>query len=118
MDVETRYTDFERIVLALRTVAKKLHPYFQAHTIVVLTNYPIRAILHKPNSLGRLLKWEVELNEFDIEYRSRFTIKGQILIDFIAEVSNVQPRDLWEQSWLLEIDGSSRVARGGAGMIL
>ena len=64
--VETRHTDFERIALALRMAAKKQHPYFQAHTIIVLTNYPIRAILHKLDASGRLLKWVVELSEFDI----------------------------------------------------
>ena len=45
-NVETRYTDFERIVLALRMASKNLLPYFQAHTIVVLSSYPIRAVLH------------------------------------------------------------------------
>ena len=55
-EAETRYTDFERIALALKTVAKKLCPYFQARTIVVLTNYPIRVVLHNQNALGLLLK--------------------------------------------------------------
>ena len=90
-NAETRYTDFERIALALRTTTKKLHPYFQAHTIVVLTNYPIKAILHKSNASGRLLKWAIELSKSDIEYRPRLAIKGQILADFIVEMSDVQP---------------------------
>ena len=73
-DVETRYTNFKRIALALMMAAKKLRPYFQAHIIVVLTSYPIRAILH--NVVGWLLKWVVELSEFDIKYRPIFAIKG------------------------------------------
>ena len=36
-DAETRYTNFERIAMALRMESKKLSPYFQAHTIVVLS---------------------------------------------------------------------------------
>ena len=76
MDPETRYTSFEWIVLALKMIAKKLRPYFQAYTIIILTNYFIRSILHKPDTLGRLLKWAVELSEFDIEYLLRSTIKG------------------------------------------
>ena len=48
-DVETRHTDFELIALALRTAIKKLHPYFQSHAIVVLTNHPIRVILDEYN---------------------------------------------------------------------
>ena len=35
-EVEVRYSDFERVALALRMVAKKLRPYFQTHTIMVL----------------------------------------------------------------------------------
>ena len=102
---ETRYTDFERISLTLRMAAKKLSLYLQAHTIVVLTSYLIRAILHEPNASCRLLKWVVELSEFDIEYRSRSSIKGQILADFIVEMLDVQPRDMGETLWILETDG-------------
>ena len=40
-DEETRYTHLERAVLALRTAAQKLRPYFQAHPIVVLTDLPL-----------------------------------------------------------------------------
>ena len=40
-EAETRYTLLEQAVLALRMVAKKLRPYFQAHSIVVLTNLPL-----------------------------------------------------------------------------
>ena len=57
IDAESRYTDFEQITLAPKVAVKKLHPYFQAHTIKVLSNYPIKAILHKPNASNRLLKW-------------------------------------------------------------
>ena len=92
-DVKTRCTDFERIVLALIMASKKLRPYFLAHTIVVLTSYPIRVVLHKPYASRRLLKWVVELSGFDIEYRPRSAIKGQVLADFIVELSDVQPRD-------------------------
>ena len=42
-------------------------------------------VLHKPNTFGRLLKWAIELSEFDIEYRSRTTIKGQVLANFVME---------------------------------
>ena len=117
-DIETRYTDFEIIALALRTTTKKLCSYFQAHTIVVLISYPIRAILHKPDVSRWLLKWAVELNEFDIEHRPRLAIKGQILVDFIAKMLDVQPCDLYGMTWLLETDGSSKAVGGRVGMVL
>ena len=75
-DAKIRNSDFEQIMLAHKTEVKKLRPYFQAHTIVVLTNHQIRAILHKPDASGGLLKWSVELSKFDIEYCPRSTIKG------------------------------------------
>ena len=89
IDVETRYTDFEGIELPLKMEAKKLRPYFQAHTIVVLTRYPIKAILHELNASGRLLKWVVKLSEFDIVYHLRSPIKGQVLAEFISKMSDI-----------------------------
>ena len=91
-DVETRYTSFERIVLALKMEAKKLLPYFQVHKIVVLTSYLIRAILYKPDASRILLKWAIELRELDIVYHPRSTIKGQVFADFMVEMSDM-PQD-------------------------
>ena len=34
---------------------------------------------------GRMALWAVELSEFDIQYRPRMAIKGQVVADFIAE---------------------------------
>ena len=41
-DAEERYPPMEKLTLALITVARKLKPYFQADTVVVLTNKPLR----------------------------------------------------------------------------
>lgn len=35
---ETRYPFTEKVALALLNASKKLRPYFQAHSIIVLTN--------------------------------------------------------------------------------
>ena len=117
-DVETRYIEFEQITLALRMAAKKLHPYFQAHTIVVLISYPIIDILQKPNALERLLKWVIELSEFDIVYRPRSAIKGQVLADFIVELSNMPMDIISEPLWIFETEGSSKAFRKGISMVL
>ena len=42
LDVETRYPKFEKLALALIVPSRKLRPYFHAHSIEVLTNYPLR----------------------------------------------------------------------------
>ena len=52
-DVETRYSKMEQTALALRSAAQKLHPYFQAHPVVVLIDQALRNILHKPNLTGK-----------------------------------------------------------------
>nr|XP_027122190.1 uncharacterized protein LOC113739145 [Coffea arabica] len=47
---ETRYTPAEKLVLALVHAARKLRPYFQTHSIVVLTDQLLRQILTKPET--------------------------------------------------------------------
>ncbi|KAM1255885.1 hypothetical protein ACFX2G_030672 [Malus domestica] len=44
-DAETRYSNIEKLALALVMSARKLHPYFQAYFIIMLTNHPLRHIL-------------------------------------------------------------------------
>ena len=85
INVETRYPEMEKLTLALVIVSRKLRPYFHLHIIHVLTNYPLRQVLQKPDASGRLLKWAIELSQFDIEFKSQTTIKGQALANFIAE---------------------------------
>ena len=43
VNAETRYSKVEQTVLALRSVAQKLRPYFQAHPVIILTNQPLRS---------------------------------------------------------------------------
>ena len=73
---EERYPRMEKLILALVTAARKLRPYFQAHTIEVSIEYPMKQVLHKPETSGRLMKWALELSEFDIRYKPKNAIKG------------------------------------------
>ena len=41
VDAETRYLPLEKLVLALVHATWKLSHYFQAHTVYVLTEYPL-----------------------------------------------------------------------------
>ncbi|GJY02676.1 reverse transcriptase domain-containing protein [Tanacetum coccineum] len=43
--------------------------------------------------IGRMLKWKFELEEYDIQYRPRTLVKGQILADFIMERPEEEPSD-------------------------
>jgi hypothetical protein len=55
-DAKTRYLALEKVSLALVTAAKKLPQYFQAHTIYVVTQYPIQAMFQKSDFTGRISK--------------------------------------------------------------
>ena len=87
VDVETRYSKMEQTTLALRSVAQKLRPYFQAHEVIILTNQLLRNILHKPDLSGRMVRWVIELDEYRIKYQPKLAMKGQVMADFIAETS-------------------------------
>ena len=70
-DTESRYTGLEKLAFALVLAARRLRPYFLAHTIIVMTNSPLGRILLNPEASGRLIKWTTELSEFDIQYQPR-----------------------------------------------
>uniref|UniRef100_A0A2N9FHX8 RNase H type-1 domain-containing protein n=1 Tax=Fagus sylvatica TaxID=28930 RepID=A0A2N9FHX8_FAGSY len=98
---EERYPAMEKLALALVITARKLRPYFQSHRIVVLTNHPLRKAMNKPDAVGRLIQWAVELSEFDIEYRPRQAIKAQALADFIAEFTVAEDEPIQSDSQLI-----------------
>ncbi|WZZ61282.1 hypothetical protein YC2023_061389 [Brassica napus] len=87
LDAETRYSHLEKLALALLVATRKLRPYFQAHPVVVVTSFPIKLVLHKPEVSGRLVEWAVELGEYNIISRPATAIKSQALADFVAEFS-------------------------------
>ncbi|GKE00715.1 reverse transcriptase domain-containing protein [Tanacetum coccineum] len=82
---EINYTPMEKLVLALLSASRQLKRYFQSHTIAVITDQPIKQLLSKTEISGRMLKWKFKLEGYDIQYRPRTLIKGQILADFIVE---------------------------------
>lgn len=114
---ELKYFPLERLVLALMVTVRRLRPYFQAHPIIVLTNQPLRVVLQKPEGSGRMVNWLIELGEHDISYRSRTTIKGQALVDFLVELTLAEMMNN-EDKWTLHVDGSSTALSSGAGLLL
>uniref|UniRef100_A0A2N9HJY0 RNA-directed DNA polymerase n=1 Tax=Fagus sylvatica TaxID=28930 RepID=A0A2N9HJY0_FAGSY len=118
---EERYTNMEKLAFALLIASRKLRPYFQAHSIIVMTDYPIRKAMNKPDAAGRLVQWSIEMGEFDIDYRPRTAIKAQALADFIAEFTHPLKEDEKSgegEAWTVNIDGSSTKEMSGAGVIL
>nr|XP_025647386.1 uncharacterized protein LOC112742363 [Arachis hypogaea] len=80
-------------------------------------DHPLRQVLQKPELSGRLVKWSVELSEFDIEYEGRAFIKPQFLADFITEFLVPSTTEDYIE-WSLYVDGSSNPQGCGAGIIL
>ena len=69
------------------------------------------------------MKWAIELSEFDIIYKPKTAIKGQVLADFIMEFTSAEPaKDAQTTTdlsiWKLSIDGDSNAQGSGAGLIL
>ena len=113
----------EKLVLALVTISRRLQPYFQAHTIEIRTEHLMKQILHKPETSRRLVKWAIELSVFDIRYKPRTMIKGQVLADFIMEFTLTEPTETVQlvpdlPIWRLSVDRAANAQGSGGGLIL
>ena len=84
-EAEVRYLPLEKVILAVVHATRKLPYYFQAHTVVVLTQLPLKSVLRSADYTGRIAKWGTILGVFDIKYMPRTSIKGQVFADLIAE---------------------------------
>ena len=49
---EANYLRMKKIAFALVVASRKLHPYFQAHSIIVMTDQPIRKTMNKIDAAG------------------------------------------------------------------
>ena len=84
-EVEICYLSLEMAILAVVHATRNLPHYFQTHTVVVLTQLPLRSLLRKANYIGRVAKWATILGVFDIKDMPRTSIKDQVLVDLVAE---------------------------------
>jgi hypothetical protein len=135
-EAKTRYLETHKLLYTVLVASRKLRHYFQAHKVVVVTTFPLRAILHNPNATGNIAKWAAELAEFQLDFQPRHAIKSQVLADFIVEwtpppcapggpdpVPGPTPAErrgpvFTEPHWTLFFDGSARQQSAGAGVVL
>ncbi|GAV88875.1 RVT_3 domain-containing protein, partial [Cephalotus follicularis] len=88
-----------------------------------LTDKPLKQVLAKPDTSDRLVKWSVELGEYDVKFEARPTIKSQVLADFVGdntptECMEENPSESEKGIWKLSVDGSSCLIGSGAGLVL
>ena len=130
MEAETRYLPLEKVGLSLITAAKKLPQYFQAHTIYVVTQYPVQAMFHKADFTSWIWKWGAKIGTLDVKYLPGTAIKGQILADFVAEFTlTSEQKDLNEITfqenmpedsgwWKIYVDGASNAKGSGTRVVI
>ena len=105
-EAEVHYLPLEKAILAIVLGTRKLPHYFQAHTVVVLTQLPLKTILRSADYIGRIAKWGTILGAFDIKYMPCTSIKGQVLADLMAEFTEPKIEELptvetWMKNWLV-----------------
>ena len=105
------------MVFSLIVASRKLHPYFQAHTIFVMTDQPIRKAISRPNAAGRMVQWAVELSQFDIDYKPQTVIKVRALANFVTEFT-MKDQDPKVEYWMVYANGSLVIGVEGVGVIL
>ena len=134
-EAEIRYLPLEKAILAVVHGTRKLPYYFQAYTVVVLTQLPLKAILRSADYTGRIAKWGTILGAFDIKYMPHTSVKGQILADLIAEfteslVENESNEHRMDEKsvdliatqeplqWKVYMDGAANQKGSGVGLVL
>ena len=70
---------------------RKLKHYFQSFPVVILNEYPLRGIVENPEASGKIAKWVTKIRPLGVTFEPRISIKGQILVNFIAEFTSVPP---------------------------
>ena len=100
-------------------MSRKLHYYFEYYNIAVVTEFPLGDILCNKEANGRIIKWDVELGTYSIEFRSRSTIKSQALADFVAEWAEIQEpiTTACPEHWLMYFNGSLNNSGASAGIL-
>ena len=56
-EAKMRYLPLEKAILAVVLGTRKLPNYFQAHTVVILTQLPLKTILRSADYIGIIAKW-------------------------------------------------------------
>jgi hypothetical protein len=65
------YSEMEKICYAIVMSARKLHHYFETHTIKVLTNQSLNDIFGNRDNSDQISKWVMELLEYVVDFEKK-----------------------------------------------
>ncbi|KAL0336466.1 UNVERIFIED_CONTAM: hypothetical protein Sradi_4858500 [Sesamum radiatum] len=83
---ELKYSPIEKLCLILIFSIQKLKHYFQSHSIHLVSKAnPLKYVMAKPVLSDRLARWYLQLQQFEITYVPQKAVKGQVLVDFLAD---------------------------------
>jgi hypothetical protein len=87
---------------------------------MVPSSFTLGEIIRNRDANDRIVKWSVELGEFEIEFCPWQAIKSQILTDFIYKWTEIQmpPSKEWPEHWIMYFDGALNLEGAGAGVLL
>jgi len=93
-----RYNPIEKECLVLVFAIQKIRHYLVGQTIHVISKVnPLRLPMTKPSSLnGRLAKWAILLSQYEMKFLPQKAVKGEALVDFLAEHSDHRVTKLYE----------------------
>ena len=75
--------------------------------MVVLIDKSLQRAMKNPEAIRRMALWVVKLSEFDIQYRPHTAMKGQVVVDFITEFTNMEGQGAEEHpQWIIHTNGS------------
>jgi hypothetical protein len=89
-ETKARYPQIQKLLYVVVLARRKLHHYFEAHPVTVVSSFPFGEIIRNPDVVGKIANWSVELMGETLAYAPRKAIKSQILADFVTEWTDTQ----------------------------
>ena len=134
-EADVHYLPLEKAILVVVHATQKLLHYFQVHTIMVLTQLPLRPLLRKVDYIERIAKWGTILGVFDIKYMPCTSIKGQVLANLEVEFAELSFEENGERpsvdrksirmislqeplSWKVYVDGTANQRGSRVGLVV
>ncbi|XP_054797568.1 uncharacterized protein LOC129302695 [Prosopis cineraria] len=108
-ECEARYLVIERTCCGLVWVTRRLRQYMLYYTTWLISRVdPLKYIFESPHIVGRVLKWQVVLSEYDIKHVMQKSVKEESCDEGNNE----------EQEWEMYFDGAANMHGNGVGVVI